>query len=93
MDPRPEATSERIGNLDALTAVKAWLGRAFAYDEEHGLITAIRRDLVLDLADVEIKDVLYDAVENEQTPMFVVRQLLDADKGSEGVTRTALKPR
>jgi hypothetical protein len=88
-----EAEAERLENVDALAAIKAWLGRAFAYDDEHVLITAIRRDLVLALSDVEIKDILFAAVENERTPMLVLRQLLDADKGSEGMTRSTLKPR
>lgn len=93
MNLRVEAAVERLENLDALAAIKAWLTRAFAYDDEHVLITAIRRDLVLDLSDVEIKDVLYDAVENERTPMLVLRQLLDADRGSEGLSPTSFKPR
>lgn len=93
MNLRFEAAVDRLENLDALAAIKAWLARAFAYDDEHVLITAIRRDLVLDLSDVEIKDVLFDAVENERNPMDVLRQFLDADSSSEGMSPSALKPR
>lgn len=83
----------RIERLDAIEAAEAWLARNFAHDEEIVLITAIRRSLVLDLSDVEIKEVLYHAAENECSGADVVRDLLDADKGSEGMSRSSLKPR
>ena len=76
-----------------MAAIKVWLTRAFAYDEEHVLITAIRRDLVLDLSDVEIKDVLYEVADNERLPIEALRRLLVADKGCEELGRSSLRPR
>jgi hypothetical protein len=93
MKLRVEAAVERLEHLDALASIKAWLTRAFAYDEEHVLITAIRRDLVLDLSDVEIKDVLYEAADNDRLPIEALRRLLVADKGSVGLGRSSLKAR
>ena len=93
MKLRVEAAVERLEHLDALAAIKAWLTRAFAYDEEHVLITAIRRDLVLDLSDVEIKNVLYEAAEHERLATEAIRRLLVADRGSEVLSRSSLKPR
>jgi hypothetical protein len=88
-----QVTSEPLEDLDALAAITAWLSRDFAYDEEHLLILAIRRNLVLDLSDVEIKDVLYEAAENERLATEAIRRLLVADRGSEGLVRSTLKPR
>jgi hypothetical protein len=93
MKLRSEPAVERLEHSDALAAIKAWLTRAFAYDEEHVLITAIRRDLVLDLSDVEIKDVLYEAADNDRLPIEALRRLLVADKGSVGLGRSSLKAR
>lgn len=93
MKLRTEPAVERVEHLDALAAIKAWLTRAFAYDDEHVLITAIRRELVLDLSDVEIKDVLYEAAGNERLPIEALRRLLVADRGSEGSSPSSLKPR
>jgi hypothetical protein len=88
-----QVTSEPLEDLDALAAITAWLSRDFAFDEEHVLILAIRRNLVLDLSDVEIKDVLYEAAENERLATEAIRRLLVADRGSEGLVRSTLKPR
>lgn len=93
MKLRIEPAVERLEHLDALAAIKAWLTRAFAYDDEHVLITAIRRELVLDLSDVEIKDVLYEAADNERLPIEALRRLLLADRGSEGMSPSSQKPR
>ena len=88
-----QVTSERLEDLDALAAITAWLSRDFAFDEEHVLILAIRRNLVLDLSDVEIKDVLYEAAEHERLATEAIRRLLVADRGSKGLVRSTLKPR
>lgn len=93
MKLRIEPAVECLEHPDAMAAIKAWLTRAFAYDDEHVLITAIRRELVLDLSDVEIKDVLYEAADNERLPIEALRRLLVADRGSEGMSPSSLKPR
>jgi hypothetical protein len=93
MKPPVQVTSERLEDLDALAATTAWLSRDFAYDEEHLLILAIRRNLVLDLSDVEIKNVLYEAAEHERLATEAIRRLLVADRGSEVLSRSSLKPR
>jgi hypothetical protein len=84
---------DRLETLDALGAIKAWLSGDFDHAAEHILMLAIRRDTDIDLSDCEIKEILYEAVEDELEPMEILHQLLRADSGSEGMSPSSIKPR
>lgn len=84
---------ERLETLDALGSIEAWLAGNFCYGEENVLMLAIRRSTDIDLSDSEIKEILFEAIEDERTPMDVLRELIQADKGSEGMSPASLKPR
>lgn len=84
---------DRLEDLDALAAIKAWLAGDFGYGEENILILAIRRDTDIDLSDSEIKEIFCEAIEDDREPMHVLQELIRADRGSEGMSPSSLKPR
>jgi hypothetical protein len=84
---------DRLENLDALAAIKAWLAGDFGYGEENVLILAIRRDTDIDLSDSEIKEIFCEAIEDDRAPMDILQELIRADSGSEGMSPSSLKPR
>ena len=92
---KPQATDpyDRLENLDALGAIKAWLSGDCDYAEENILMLAIRRDTDIDLSDCEIKEIFHEAIEDEIEPMTILQQLLMADSGSEGISPSSLRPR
>jgi hypothetical protein len=93
MTPQGDAPRERLGNLDALGAVRAWLAGDFCSGEEKILILAIRRDTDIDLSDSQIKEIFFEAIEDEREPLGVLQELIRADNGSEGMSPSSLKPR
>jgi len=52
---------DRLENLDAMSAIKAWLLGDYKRGEEPVLILAIRREMGLELTDAEIRDVMAEA--------------------------------
>jgi hypothetical protein len=84
---------DRLEDLDALGAIKAWLAGDFGCGEENILMLAIRRDTDIDLSDSEIKEIFCEAIEDEREPMDVFQELIRADSGSEGMSPSSLKPR
>ena len=84
---------DRLEDLDALGAIKAWLAGDFGYGEENILMLAIRRDTDIDLSDSEIKEIFCEAIEDDREPMDILLELLRADSGSEGMSPSSLKPR
>jgi len=74
---------ERISQLDAMSAIKAWLLGDSTRGEEHVLALAIRRDTGLELTDREIRAVLVDAINNNATAMSVFERLLMLEPGPE----------
>ena len=84
---------DRLEDLDALGAIKAWLAGDFGCGEENILMLAIRRDTDIDLSDSEIKEIFCEAIEDEREPMDVFQDLIRADSGSEGMSPSSLKPR
>jgi len=93
MKPKGNEPSDRIETLDALGAIKAWLSGDFDYAAENILMLAIRRDADIDLSDCEIKEIFYEAIEDELEPMAILQQLLRADSGSEGMSPSSVTPR
>jgi hypothetical protein len=93
MKPHGDDPCERLETLDALGAIKAWLAGDFCCGEEKLLILAIRRDTDIDLSDSEIKEIFFEAIEDEREPMGVLQELIRADNGSEGISPSSLKPR
>ena len=67
---------DRLDQLDAMTAIKAWLLGDYKRGEERVLILAIRRETGLELTDREIRDVLIEAVNNNTAAMSVLERLL-----------------
>ena len=67
---------DRLEDLDALAAIKAWLLGDYRRGEERVLILAIRRETGLELTDREIRDVLIEAVNYNTTAMSVLERLL-----------------
>ena len=67
---------DRLENLDAMSAIKAWLLGDYKRGEERVLILAIRRETGLELTDAEIRDVLVEAVNDNTPPMGVLERLL-----------------
>jgi len=67
---------DRLDQLDAMTAIKAWLLGDYKRGEERVLILAIRRETGLELTDREIRDLLIEAVNNSTTAMSVLERLL-----------------
>jgi hypothetical protein len=67
---------DRLENLDAMSAIKAWLLGDYKRGEERVLILAIRRETGLELTDTEICDVLVEAVNDNTTAMGVFERLL-----------------
>jgi len=67
---------DRLENLDAMSAIKAWLLGDYRRGEERVLILAIRRETGLELTDSEIRDVLIKAVNDSTTAMGVFERLL-----------------
>jgi hypothetical protein len=67
---------DRLENLDAMSAIKAWLLGDYKRGEERVLILAIRRETGLELTDTEIRDVLVEAVNDNTTAMGVFERLL-----------------
>jgi hypothetical protein len=92
MKPQGNNPCNRLDNLDALGAIKAWLAGDYGYAEENILMLAIRRDTDIDLSDSEIKEIFCEAIEDELEPMTILHQLLKADSGSEGTSPSSLKP-
>jgi hypothetical protein len=84
---------ERLETLDALGAIEAWLAGDFCHGEENLLMLAMRRSTDIDLSDSEIKEILFEAIEDERTPLDILQELIQADKGSEGMSPSSLKPR
>jgi len=85
--------SDRLDNLDALAAIKAWLAGDFGYGEENILMLAIRRDTDINLSDSEIKEIFCEAIEDGREPIDILQELIRSDSGSEGMSPSALKPR
>ena len=67
---------DRLENLDAMSAIKAWLLGDYKRGEERVLILAIRRETGLELTDSEIRDVLIEAVNDNTSAMGVFERLL-----------------
>ena len=67
---------DRLENLDAMSAIKAWLLGDYKRGEERVLILAIRRETGLELTDSEIRDVLIEAVNDNTSAMGVFKRLL-----------------
>jgi hypothetical protein len=67
---------DRLENLDAMSAIRAWLLGDYKRGEERVLILAIRRETGLELTDAEIRDVLVEAVNDNTTAMGVFERLL-----------------
>lgn len=67
---------DRLEQLDAMAAIKAWLLGDYKRGEERVLILAIRRETGLELTDREIRDVLIEAVNDNTTAMSVLEKLL-----------------
>jgi len=93
MKPKSNDPSDRLDNLDALAAIKAWLAGDFGYGEENILMLAIRRDTDIDLSDSEIKEIFCEAIADDREPMDILQELIRADSGSEGMSPSSLKPR
>jgi len=70
---------DRLENLDALSAIKAWLLGDYKRGEERVLILAIRRETGLELTDGEIREVLAEAVNDEVNAMTTFQRLLLAE--------------
>ena len=67
---------DRLENLDAMSAIKAWLLGDYKRGEERVLILAIRRETGLELTDSENRDVLIEAVNDNTSAMGVFERLL-----------------
>jgi hypothetical protein len=81
---------DRLENLDAMSAIKAWLLGDYRRGEERVLILAIRRETGLELTDSEIRDVLIEAVNDNTSAMGVFERLLMLETLSDeefGVTK------
>jgi hypothetical protein len=76
--------------VEAVTALLN--GRCDAADETTK-IAAIRRESRIDLSDAEIKDLIYEAIEEGWGPDHVLGRLVDLDDGSDGIRRTGFPPR
>jgi hypothetical protein len=93
MKPRGDDPRGRLETLDALGAIKAWLAGDFCCGEEKILMLVIRRDTDIDLSDSEIKEILFEAIEDERESIVVLEELIRADNGSEGLSPSSLRPR
>ncbi len=78
---------------DTITADENMKAGDFCSGEEKILILAIRRDTDIDLSDSQIKEILFEAIEDEREPLRVLQELIRADNGSEGMSPSSLKPR
>ena len=71
---------DRLMNMDALGAVRAWLSGDFVAGEEGFLMVAIRRDTGLELTDGEIKVICCDGIGKNQDPLQILKALFKADR-------------
>jgi hypothetical protein len=81
---------DRLEHLDAMSAIKAWLLGDYKRGEERVLILAIRRETGLELTDVEIRDVMIEAINDNITAMGVFERLLMLETAADeefGVTK------
>lgn len=67
----------RLGSLDALGAVRAWLEDDYGCGEDRILVQAIRRETGISLGDRAIWEVLVEAYAADATPAEALEQLLD----------------
>jgi hypothetical protein len=59
--------SEKLRTLSPVEAVQAWLNGDFGFDDEPGLIAAIRKDSLITRSDDEIIDFMADALMEENS--------------------------
>ena len=81
---------DRLEHLDAMAAIKAWLLGDYRRGEERILILAIRRETGLELTDVEIREVMIEAINYNTTAMGVFESLLVLETAADvefGVTK------
>ncbi|NCA11824.1 hypothetical protein EBR56_08460 [bacterium] len=74
---------DRLEDLDAMSAIKAWLLGDYRRGEERVLILAIRRETGLELTDAEIRDVLVEAANDNAAAMSVFERLLMLEAASD----------
>jgi hypothetical protein len=75
---------DRLEHLDAMSAIKAWLLGDYKRGEERVLILAIRRETGLDLTDDEIRDVMIEAAnDNNTSAVGVFRRLLQLETADD----------
>jgi len=71
---------DRLMNLDALGAVRAWLSGDFVAGEEGFLMLAIRRDADLELTDAEIEEICCQGIDKKLEPLQILKALFKADR-------------
>jgi len=85
---RPEASSSA-----SLEAIASLLGGDCGMGQQLMLIAAIRREMRIDLSDVEIKDLICEAIEEGWTAEAALTRLVALDDGSDGIRGVDCSPR
>lgn len=84
---------DRLEQLDAMAAIKAWLLGDYRRGEERVLLLAIRRDTGLELTDAEMRDVLVEARNDAACAMTVLEKLLATESFSADEESIVGRPR
>jgi hypothetical protein len=84
---------DRLEQLDALAAIKAWLLGDYRRGEERVLLLAIRRDTGLELTDAEMRNVLAEARNDATCAMTALEKLLAMESLSPDEESFVVRPR
>ena len=90
---RHQDNRARSQSRQSLEAVAALLNGQCHTDDELLTIATIRRESQIDLSNVEIKDLICEAIEEEWGPVDVLGRLVALDDGSDGIRQNGCPPR